>query len=76
MGSGHAKNEKDCGMTSSELVGGDKYSGFLWPSQWGQKRPKEAHRYSDQVRSNIHPRVKSWNYFSACSTTWPLKKEK
>ena len=30
MGSGHAKNEKDCGVTSLEPVGRDKYSGFLW----------------------------------------------
>ena len=68
MGSGRAKNEKDCGVTSLEPVVRDKY---CEPRQWGQKRPKEAHRYSDQAKSTVRPRVKSWNYFSASSTTWP-----
>ena len=44
---------------------------FCEPSQWGQKKPKEANRYSDQAKSNIRSRVKSWNYFSASSTTRP-----
>ena len=76
MGSGRDKNEKDCGVTSLEPVGRDKTSGFQWTGQWGQKRPREAHRYRDQARSNIRPRVKSWNYFSASSTTWPWKKKR
>ena len=65
MGSSHAKNERDCGVTSLEPVGRDKNSGFCEPRQWEQRRPKEALRYSDQARSNICPRAKSWNYFSA-----------
>ena len=39
MGSGHAKNEKDCGVTSLEPVGRDKNSGFLWT---GAVRTKET----------------------------------
>ena len=39
MGSGSAKNKKDCGGTSLEPVGRDKNSGFLWT---GAVRTKET----------------------------------
>ena len=49
MGSGHAKNEKDCGATSLEPVGRDKNSTFCEPSQWEQKRPKEAYHHHHHI---------------------------
>ena len=39
MGSGRAKNEKDCGVMSLEPVGRDKNSCFLWT---GAVRTKET----------------------------------
>ena len=73
MGSGRAKNEKNCGVTSLKLVGRDKTQDFCEPGQWGQKRPKEAHRCRDQARSNFRPWVKSWNYFSARRNKYSIK---
>ena len=67
MGSGRAKNEWRVRSRWGEI----KTRDFVNRDSENKKRPKEAYRYSDQTRSNIHPRAKSWNYFSASSTTWP-----
>ena len=43
MGSGRAKNEKDCGVTSLEPVGRDKISGFLLTAGSEDKRDPRKH---------------------------------
>ena len=42
MGSGRAKNESDCGVTSLEPVGRDENSRVCEPSQWEQKETKAS----------------------------------
>ena len=43
MGTGRAKNEMDCGVTSLEPVGWDKNSGFLWTETVRTKRDQRKH---------------------------------